>query len=75
MLTLFNVSNIALNTVLTVKSVQNNAVKIINRTGSVALFTDVGVKGKTWHTEANKSALHTNTKGWLGMSTNGLSDE
>ena len=56
---------------------KNNDVKIINRArlGSIALFTDVGVKGQTRRAEASRNALHTNTKGWLGTSTNGLSDD
>ena len=56
---------------------QNNDVNIINHThcGSVATFTDIGVKGRTCHAKASWSALHINTKGWLRTSTNGLSNK
>ena len=56
---------------------ENNGVKIINRArlGSIVLFTDVEVKGQTCRAEASRNALHTNAKGWLRTSTNGLSND
>ena len=56
---------------------KNNDVKIINRArlGSIALFTDIGVKGQTHCAEASRNTLHMNVKGWLETSTNGLSND
>ena len=54
---------------------KNIDVKIIDqaRLGSIAPFMDIG--GQTRRAKASRNALHTNAKGWLGTSTNGLSDD